>query len=309
MTSSRGFKEKSMPPAAPKPNRPPVPPHLRHVVRRAPLETSPEVSGERFLFLGGLHRSGTSILHRLLRAHPEVSGFAETGVPQDEGQLLQSVYPPAWVYGGPGRFAFHAEAHLTETSDLVSPVNRAQLLREWGAYHDLGRRVLMEKSPPNLIWSRFLQALFPGARFVFIVRHPIPVALATLRWAKTSVPELLAHWTAAHRILLDDLARIDHAKVLRYEDFVADPARRLGALCRFAGLSPIAPAESVADHNARYLALWQEKRDAAAEAERRLASADREAAALFARFGYGLSEPYVAPWQAAGPYDLMAGSR
>lgn len=291
--------------ASPNRSRPPVPAHLRNVTRRPPLETAPEISGERFLFLGGLHRSGTSILHRLLRAHPEVSGFAETGVPQDEGQLLQGVYPPAWVYGGPGRFAFHSEAHLTESSELVSEVNRARLLREWGAYHDLGRSVLMEKSPPNLIWSRFLQALFPGARFVFIVRHPIPVALATFRWAKTSVPELLVHWSAAHRILLDDLAKIDRAAVMRYEDFVADSARWLGAICRFAGLSPLEPAESVEDHNGRYLALWDERRDAAADAERRLAAADREAAAFFARFGYSLAKPYVVDWRAPEPYDPL----
>jgi Sulfotransferase family len=218
---------------------------------------------------------------------------------------LQSVYPAAWVYGGPGRFAFHPEAHLTEASALVSEGNRAQLLREWGAYYDLNCKVLLEKSPPNLIWSRFLQALFPGAGFIFIVRHPIPVSLATLRWAKTSVPELLAHWAAAHRMLLDDLAMIDRVAVLRYEDFVADAARWLAAICCFAGLSPLEPAESVEDHNRRYLALWDERRDAAAEAQRQLAAADRQAATLFARFGYSLAKPYVADWQTPEPHDLL----
>ena len=49
----------------------------------------------RFVFLAGLHRSGTTLLARLLAAHPEVSGFSGTGAPADEGQLLQSVYPAA----------------------------------------------------------------------------------------------------------------------------------------------------------------------------------------------------------------------
>jgi len=294
-----------MSPTGPDGRQPPVPSHLRNVARRPPLGIAPTVSGDRFLFLGGLHRSGTSILHRLLRAHPHVTGFAQTGVPHDEGQLLQSVYPAAWVYGGPGRFAFRPEAHLTETSELVCEANRAKLLCEWGAYYDLGRRVLLEKSPPNLIWSRFLQGLFPGARFIYIVRHPIPVALATLKWAKTSVPELLVHWSAAHRILLDDLAKIDRAAIMRYEDFVVDPARWLAAICRFAELSPLEPAESVEDHNRRYLALWDERRDAAAEAERRLAAADRRASAFFARFGYSMAKPYVMDWRAPDPYDPL----
>ena len=81
---------------------PPIPPHLKRVAKRPPLNETPDVGGEQFLFLGGLHKSGTSVLHRLLRAHPETSGFSNTGVPQDEGQLIQSVYPPAWMHGGPG---------------------------------------------------------------------------------------------------------------------------------------------------------------------------------------------------------------
>src|SRR5215471_2962371 len=52
---------------------------------------------------------------RLLAAHPEMSGFSGTGVPADEGQHLQSVYPAAKKYGGPGRFGFAAESHLTES--------------------------------------------------------------------------------------------------------------------------------------------------------------------------------------------------
>jgi Sulfotransferase family len=107
----------------------------------------------------------------------------------------------------------------------VSDINRDKLLREWGAYYDFDRKVLLEKSPPNLISSRFLQALFPGAGFVFIVRHPIPVACATLKWAKSNVVELIAHWCAAHRILLEDLSQIERAVVLRYEDLVQDPAQ------------------------------------------------------------------------------------
>ena len=69
---------------------PPMPANLRRVARRPPLSETPKVAGERFLFLGGLHKSGTSILHRLLRAHPDTSGLFNTGFPQDEGQLVQT---------------------------------------------------------------------------------------------------------------------------------------------------------------------------------------------------------------------------
>jgi len=122
-----------------------------------------------FVFLGGLHRSGTTLLARLLAAHPEVSGFSETGVPADEGQHLQTVYPPARAFGGPGRFAFRGESHLTESSPLVSEENARRLLADWGRHWDMTKPVLVEKSPPNLIRMRFLQALFPEA--VILVRE------------------------------------------------------------------------------------------------------------------------------------------
>src|ERR1041385_8014493 len=94
---------------------------------RQPTLRLPAVEGHRLVFLAGLHRSGTTLLARLLAAHPEVSGFSDTGVPADEGQHLQTVYPAAKEYGGPGRFGFAPESHLTEASPLVSEENARKL--------------------------------------------------------------------------------------------------------------------------------------------------------------------------------------
>jgi len=100
----------------------PPPPHLINIPRRPPLSETPKVAGDRLLFIGGLHKSGTSILHRILRSHSDVSGFSDTGFPQDEGHLIQSVYPPAWAYGGPGRFAFNPESRLIEKCGVGIPI-------------------------------------------------------------------------------------------------------------------------------------------------------------------------------------------
>ena len=51
------------------------------------------MNGHRLVFLAGLHRSGTTLLARLLAAHPEVSAFSDTGVSADEGQHLQTRLP------------------------------------------------------------------------------------------------------------------------------------------------------------------------------------------------------------------------
>ena len=65
----------------------------------------------RHVFIGGLMRSGTTLLARILAQHPDVSAFSDTGFVQDEGQYLQSVFPvSSFAYGGPGRFAFDPAA-------------------------------------------------------------------------------------------------------------------------------------------------------------------------------------------------------
>ena len=218
----------------------------------------------RFVFLAGLHRSGTTLLARLLAAHPEISGFSGTGVPADEGQHLQSVYPAAATYGGPGRFGFAPEAHLTETSPLATEANARALFEEWSPRWDLGRPVLLEKSPPNLLKTRFLQALFPGSAFVVIVRHPIPVSIPTAKWRGTRrYDRLLEHWLRCHAVFEADRGHLGRVHVLQYEQLVRDPAGVLREIFRFLELDPIGPGEPVGTGaNEKYFRQWRElKRD------------------------------------------------
>ena len=130
---------------------------------------------------------------------------------ENEGQHVQTVFPPDDALGGPGYFAFNPLAHMTEAHALATPASRARLEAEWGAHWDASKGVLLEKSPSNLLRARFLQALWPDCHFVFIVRHPLAHAYASAAWgtahagkgalAPDAVADFVEHWLHAHALL------------------------------------------------------------------------------------------------------------
>jgi len=223
------------------------------------------VQAHHFLFCCGLHRSGTTLLFRMLREHPEMSGFTNNQVAtewlalEDEGQFLQSVYPPGIVYGGPGSFAFSPGAHLTEESDLLTPENKAALARDWLPYWDLTKRFLLEKSPPNILMTRFLQSAFPNTSFVAIVRHPVAVSLATTKWSTRTLDSLIEHWLVAHEILERDMQRLQRGMTVKYETLISAPEETLGKIYAFLEVAPHPTTfEATTEHNQRYFAQWRE---------------------------------------------------
>jgi hypothetical protein len=258
--------------------------------RRAPLTEIPDLSGKQFLFIGGLHRSGTSILHRLFCEHPVASGFYRTGVAEDEGQHLQTIFKTAQEYGGAGEYAFHPDAHLTESSSLIMQSNKELLLRQWCAYYDLSKTLLLEKSPPNLIRSRFLREMVPAARFVFIVRHPAAVSLATEKWTENTIDERLLHWHTAYSIMLEDIDSMDDCMIIRYEDLVAQPAICLDRICDFVGVDSFTPNDALIDHKRKYFVDWLSRYEAKIKPmQAQLPSSG----AIIEHFGYQLTEPFV----------------
>jgi hypothetical protein len=240
----------------------------------------------RLVFVAGLHRSGTTALARLLGQHPDVSALSATGVKEDEGQHLQHVYDRARLHGGPGRFAFSPRAHLTEDSELATPASAVSMLASWEPYWDTSRPVLLEKSPPNLLMTRFLQKLFPNASFVVITRHPVVVALSTSKWVRFGrLDTSVEHWLTAHETFAADRVHLDRVHVLKYEDVVGDPAGQLAQVADFLGLTGSLPLDGWRQDRSRtYEDRWAQmgRRPLARQVRRRIVERFGDRIARFA---------------------------
>lgn len=134
----------------------------------------------------------------------------------------------------------------------------------------------------NLVRSRFLQAAFSDARFVFIVRHPLATARATQKWSHASGEHLCRHWLQGHRIMMEDTPLIRQSCCIRYEDLAADLNGTLMRVWDLAGVPAIAVhADSFSDHNPNYLESG---------ADYQLSAAERR---LLEAFGYELESPFT----------------
>lgn len=214
----------------------------------------------KYVFVCGMPRSGTTMVAREIARFAGCTGFENTGVMMDEGQYLQDVYPTEWACGGAGRFGFDPRSHLTEESCLLTPASVDRLRRQWERFWDKNKAIRVEKSPGNLLKTRFLQAALPDAYFVVIKRHPVAVSLATQKWSRTPLHELLSHWLRCHEIFDKDKKRLERLHELSYEDYIEDPKRHLQEIAYFIGTEFSGSLEEQATdgYNKKYLDRWSQ---------------------------------------------------
>jgi len=211
----------------------------------------------RYLFIGGLHRSGTSLVNRLANALPGAGGITGSAAPENEGVYLQGAIAHTAQSGRPMHFATNPAEHLTEEHPLDSLETKARLERDWAPWFDPDLRWRVEKSPVNLTRMRLMQQLFPMSQFIVVLRHPEAVAASVSSWLDAPAQQLLDHWIAAQAQMLDDLPFLHAVMVLRYEDIVADAPRSMRQIARFLDLPEAGLPEGIADGNQNYAGAAQ----------------------------------------------------
>jgi hypothetical protein len=177
---------------------------------------------------------------------------------------------------------------------LATPENAQRLWDAWRPYWDSDRSFLVEKSPPNVVMGRFLQALYPSSAFVFIVRHPVTVTLATRKWRRrTPLPKLMANWFTAHELARDDLSFLSRVHVVSYEWLLNDPKSVIAEVVDFLSMPGEIDVSSVdAGSSDRYETQWRELLTAGHRGATKARTLYSGAASSF---GYDLDDLRLAP--------------
>jgi len=118
------------------------------------------------IILFGNFRSGTTMLQNIIATHPAVVPF----------------YEPVglWLYADPRR-----NNDEFDESDATEEVKRYIRGRFVKYQRENGNRVIVEKTPHNILRIPFVRAIFPEAHFIYIVRNPLSfVSSVELKWQR-----------------------------------------------------------------------------------------------------------------------------
>ena len=207
----------------------------------------------RYVFVAGLHRTGTSLLAGMLADHPSIAAIEDAPVPENEGCYLQGGIPHTALHGRPGHYATDPQQHLVEGCQYDTLATRRRIEADWSHWFSPQGCWRVEKSPVNLTRMRLYQNLFPTCQFVVILRHPAIMAAALAKWVDDAPASVIEYALDAYDLALDDLRHLHCIMVIRYEDLVSRD--HLPALLAFLDL-PASPGRvTLRDGNADYDAI------------------------------------------------------
>jgi hypothetical protein len=199
--------------------------------------------GDNLIFIISQPRSGSTLLQRILAGHPDIATSAETWLmlhpvygTRDTG--IQTDFNSTFAANAVGEFLDYY-AYGTETYDRGIRAFAKQVYGE--ALERSGRRLFLDKTPRYSLIIPDLYRLFPRARFIFLLRHPMEVLYSELNtYVKGNWPKLAKFapgvMTAPGRIMEGIRLLGDNAIVVRYAELVSDPERRVPELCQRLGL-------------------------------------------------------------------------
>jgi len=212
-------------------------------------------NGDEFVgpvFVVGVDRSGTTLLSLIISSHPLIA------IPYESHFIVAM----AEKYG-----TDTAPLSASKQQDLLADIINQPYVKDWDyqinaenieltpgdnvsniiekVYKDYARQagkvIWGDKSPDNTPHIDSLNKLYPGAKYIHIIRDGRDVAdsIKGQHWGGSSLPVTLRHWDRTVTLADKMLGMLAHRQVhsLRFEDLVSSPEESIKAITSFLGVS------------------------------------------------------------------------
>lgn len=197
----------------------------------------------RPVFLISLPRSGSTLLQKILSAHPRVGSAAEPWILLPLAAMTGQANGPVYA-----EYA-HGEA-VRALHDLIANGRGGE-----AAYHAAvarfvteiyagclgpGQDHFLDKTPRYFLIVDYLYKVFPDARVIFLFRNPLE-ALASMMttWWSGALKSyhLEMDLREGPRLMAEGYARYqDRAHAVHYQDLVEQPDATVAGICNYLGL-------------------------------------------------------------------------
>jgi hypothetical protein len=225
--------------------------------RRMAKQTTDYDGCDPYLFIVGCARSGTTLVHRIVDAHPEIAITPEMHWITRQFESRNGLVTPELVseLSGHKRFT-QFEIPREEFEGLLGSGEALPyptfLRRVFGLYGKIKNKPLVGNKTSAYVRSiPTFHALWPDAKFVHIIRDGRDVCLSVLNWNKAErtagryasweedpVSTTALWWERKVRKAREDGAALGPSLYheMHYEDLVEDPERECKRLCEFLGV-------------------------------------------------------------------------
>ncbi|GAA6095426.1 protein-tyrosine sulfotransferase 2 [Tachysurus ichikawai] len=185
------------------------------------------------VFVGGVPRSGTTLMRAMLDAHPDIRCGEETRVIP---RILSARH--GWRRSAEVRLALNEEGITQEMLDSAT----AAFLLEVIARHGEPAPLLCNKDPFTLKSSIYLSKLFPNSKFLLMVRdgrasvHSMISRQVTIAgFNLSSYRDCLNKWSQAIEVMLFQCTLVGSTRCLtiRYENLVLQPRTTMERVLEF----------------------------------------------------------------------------
>jgi hypothetical protein len=217
-------------------------------------DSSYDLLCDRPVLIGGLHRSGTSLMRAILGSHPDLAIYQkdlplwrqfydryknkDLNIPEHQNQLIQNIVTHPKFQETEIRVD---EQAILESLKIEVYVDCgkvfAHILHHYAK--QVGRPRWGLKTPYNEFFADAIFASYASAKMVHMIRDPrdVAVSIKSRGW-KWDIQKHCSEWRKSAQLAQINTAKYQGSYIaIRYEDLVTYPQETIQQACRYADLA------------------------------------------------------------------------